>query len=138
MAEKRIYVDTNVYMDLFENRSDRLRPLGEFAHQLFKRTFNCEFKIIISSEVIRELEKHGHNDRIKTMMDELKGYNKLDFVHTEKNDMNKAAKRKDISHFNDRLHYILAEKANAEMFITRNWADFCGLGDLPILLPEYA
>ena len=41
----KIYFDTNIYLDFLENRNDRLRPLGELASQLFKRSINCEFFI---------------------------------------------------------------------------------------------
>ncbi len=34
----KIYVDTNIYLDFFLNRKDKLRPLGDFAFELFKRT----------------------------------------------------------------------------------------------------
>ncbi|MBD3304093.1 hypothetical protein GF343_03035 [Candidatus Woesearchaeota archaeon] len=53
---KLIYVDTNIYIDYFDGRTDYLRPPGEFAYQLLKRTFNCEFRIIVSSLVVDEIE----------------------------------------------------------------------------------
>lgn len=44
----KIYLDTCIYLDYLMDRKDNLRPLGEFAFQLLKRTFECEFEIIIS------------------------------------------------------------------------------------------
>ncbi len=138
MAEKRIYVDTNVYMDYFEDRKDNLKPLGELALQLFERTFSCEFKIIMSSLVLNELKKWNHLEDGTDFIAKLKGMNKVEFVNENSEDRESASRRKEGSHYADRLHYVLAEKAKAELFITRNWTDFYGLGDIPVLQPEFA
>ncbi len=137
MAEKRIYVDTNVFIDFFEDRNDGLRPLGELASQLFQRAFGCEFRIITSSLVLKELKDNNHLDDYTEFVRQNKKFNKFEFVNIANSDKAAASKGKN-SHYQDRLHYILAEKANAELFITRNWKDFCGLGKIPVLLPEYA
>ena len=55
-----IYVDTNVYIDLFENRQDRFRPLGEIAAQLFQRGLDCEFNIILSPVIISEAQDNSY------------------------------------------------------------------------------
>ncbi len=138
MPETRIYIDTNVYMDMFEDRHDNLRPLGELAFQLFERMFNCEFRVIFSTEVMDELRFCGCESQIQELLLQMKSFNKVEFIESNREDKCLASKNKDTSHFKDRLHYVLAEKAKAELFITRNWKDFMGLGDIPVLLPEYA
>ena len=52
-----VYVDTNIYLDYFQNRQDRLRPLGEFVFQFFRRSLKCEFEIVVSDFVLEELHK---------------------------------------------------------------------------------
>jgi predicted nucleic acid-binding protein len=37
-----IYVDTNVLIDFFLNRKDALRPIGDFAFELFKKSIDCK------------------------------------------------------------------------------------------------
>jgi hypothetical protein len=71
---KRIYVDSNIYIDYFENRSDKLIPWGEFAHKLFQRTFECEFKVIISSFIIKELNNNGYDKEINDLKSEFESY----------------------------------------------------------------
>mgnify|MGYP006296621571 FL=1 len=57
-----IYIDTNIYIDYFLNRKDNLRPLGDFAHELFIKTSQCKYKIIISDWLEKELTKTNHID----------------------------------------------------------------------------
>ena len=33
---KKYYIDSNIWRDYFENRSDRFRPLGDWALMFFK------------------------------------------------------------------------------------------------------
>jgi rRNA-processing protein FCF1 len=67
-----IYLDTNIYLDYLESREDRLRPLGEFAFRLLQRTLKCEFKIVISDVVNKELDRNIEADKIKGILDDLK------------------------------------------------------------------
>lgn len=136
MAEKRIYVDTNVYIDYFEDRSDNLRPLGELAFQLFERALSCEFKIIMSSEVAKELRNNGYFEDINKFTEKFRKANKIEFIKVTDSDKHTASKGK-TSHYEDRLHYAIAERSNAEFVVTRNWTDFYGLGKIPVTLPEF-
>jgi len=47
----RIYVDANIYLDYLEERTDRIRPLDEFAFKIFRRALECEFEIVISDAI---------------------------------------------------------------------------------------
>jgi len=137
--DELIYIDSNVYLDYLENRVDRLRPLGEFALRLIQRALECEFKIIISSLVIEEVEKHVTRDRVDAITDDLKGVGKLIRIEITLEDEKKAKeliKTKD-THFKDALHAVLAYKTNAKVLVTRNIKDFADLQDLvDVKLPE--
>lgn len=51
----RLYVDTSIWRDYFEDRSDGIRPLGEFAFQFLKKCKEEKVQIIVSDVVLKEL-----------------------------------------------------------------------------------
>ena len=51
----RYYLDTSIWLDYFENRNDRFRPLGEWALALLSQIRAKGDKIIISDVVLDEL-----------------------------------------------------------------------------------
>ena len=53
--QRKFYLDTAIWRDYFENRSDGLRPLGEFAFQFLKRCGKRKDFVIVSSAVRKEL-----------------------------------------------------------------------------------
>lgn len=53
----KFYLDTNIWIDYFENRSDGLRPLGEFAFQFLKKVVETNSVIYYSDLVKTELNK---------------------------------------------------------------------------------
>ena len=139
MGELLIYMDTNIYMDYFDGRTDRLRPLGEFAYQVLKRAINCEFKIIISGLVLEELFYNTYEENIKRILSDFAANNKVIKIEASSEDIGRARQivkdRK--TSFNDTLHAVLAKKANADFLVTRNLKDFYELQDLAKLaLPE--
>jgi len=67
-----IYLDTNIYMDYFENRSDGLRPLGDFAFNLLRRCFECEFSIASSVLVAKEAEHNGYGGELQRLNKKLR------------------------------------------------------------------
>lgn len=139
MMNELIYLDTNIYLDYLENREDRLRPLGEFAFRLFQRTLKCEFKIIFSDLVNKELEKYIEEDKIRNILDDLKESEKLVDVAITSEDREKARMltKDKKANFNDALHAVLAQKAKASTLITRNIEHFADFQDLiDIQYPE--
>ena len=137
--EKLIYLDTNIYLDYLENRTDKLRPLGEFAFQLIKRAIECEFKIIISGLIIKELINNINENRIKELFKSLKKNNKIiktELIKEDKINAIKIQKERKTS-FNDTLHAIIANRLKANYLVTRNIKHFYKLNDLvKIILPE--
>ena len=116
---QKFYLDTNIWLDYFENRSDGLSPLGEFAFQFLKNciTFNC--KIYYSNFILFELKnKLSENDFFKNV-DFIK--ENLVFIESTKDDWNKAQNLNEniTLHSADALHLILA-KNNDCILITRD------------------
>ncbi|MBW2986099.1 PIN domain-containing protein [Candidatus Woesearchaeota archaeon] len=139
MSELTIYIDTNIYLDYFDGRTDRLRPLGEFAYQLLKRTLECEFKIILSSLVLKEIFYNSYEERINNFLPDFKSKNKIIKITADAKDIKKTRKicKERKTDFNDTLHAVLAHKINADFFVTRNLKDFYKLQDFVHLkLPE--
>lgn len=127
-----IYVDTNVYLDYLFNRKDRLRPLGDFAFELMRKTVSCEYTILISDAVIDELENHVTKEKIFSLITMLR--KKLVTIRREEQDIRDA---KNISRRNcwDALHYVLAKRGGAELIVTRN-VQYFAFSELEIKLPE--
>ena len=136
---KLIYVDKNIYLDLFENRIDKFRPLGEIASQLFIRALGCEFKIILSSLIIEEIENNGYESELNILINDLKKKNKLVFVKEKQADRIAANNLKNLrkTPFKDTCHLVIATRTKAECLVTRNIKDYENLSDIiEVSLPE--
>ncbi|MGV8141040.1 MAG: type II toxin-antitoxin system VapC family toxin [Candidatus Woesearchaeota archaeon] len=114
----RIYIDTNVYLDFFLERSK-----SRHAERLFRRTLNCHHHIILSDHLSSELTLYIDHSKIKILFEMLK--NKIILVKSEKEDEEKA--RLLPTHYADALHIILARKADAEAIVTNNIKDFSSI-----------
>lgn len=122
MSSALIYCDTNVYLDYFFDRRDNIRPLGEFAFQVFRRTFGCEFRIAVSDWLLEEIGKNGAESPMAELVGRLKDADKLVEVKTGADDFKFAQKLQ--IHFGDALHVVLAKKVNAVFLVTNNINDF--------------
>ena len=110
-----IYVDTNIYADYWEDRQDKMRPLGEFAFQLFKRAIGCEFIVYYSEVVLKELCKvYGLPEKecFNIFFRDLAIAGKLKFIEVNKELIVKAkelTKSKKIP-LGDAIHALFAQK----------------------------
>ncbi|MBU1202226.1 MAG: type II toxin-antitoxin system VapC family toxin [Nanoarchaeota archaeon] len=117
----KIYFDTNVYIDFLENRADKFRPLGELAFQSFQRGINCEFHIVISELVVKELSKSGvSKEKIKKLINWFG--EKIILVENLKNDFSEAKKamKKYKIHFEDALHYQTSKRIADKLLTNDN------------------
>lgn len=135
-----IYIDTNVFMDYFDNITDYLRPLGEFVFRLLQKSAECKFNIIISSLILEELFYNSYENKIKELLPGFNAKGKIIQAEITKTDVELARKicneRK--THFNDTLHAIIAQRMNAKYLVTRNVKDFINIPDIiKVVLPEY-
>ena len=62
--QKRFYVDTSVWRDYLEDRSDGLRPLGLFAFQFFQYCNKNKCVVYYSDLVVKELLKRFTEEEI--------------------------------------------------------------------------
>ena len=92
MVVPLLYIDTNIYMDHFDGRVDRLRPLGEFAFQLLRRSLGCEFRIVISSLVLEELFYNSYEEPIKELLPDFDAKGKVVRAVITQEDIEKARK----------------------------------------------
>ncbi len=60
----RYYLDTCIWRDYFENRSDRFRPLGEWAFQFLRKIIDDEDLIFYSNVVENELAEFYSAEKI--------------------------------------------------------------------------
>jgi len=127
-----IYIDTNIYLDYLENRTDKMRPLGEFAYEVFRRAFGCEFKIIVSEHLLDELEKFVTEQEIGFVLGKIKSAGKevpLEVLESDIQKANALAAQRKVP-WPDTLHAVLAIRGGAECIVTRNKKDFDPFSDL--------
>ena len=137
---KLIYVDTNVYIDLFENRQDRFRPLGEIAAQLFQRGLDCEFNIILSPVIISEAQDNSYEKELQELIFSLRTANKIVDTEFSYNDKKYARELSNLrkTPFKDTCHAIIAARMKADFLVTRNIKDFENISDIiTIISPDY-
>ena len=52
----KVYVDTNVFIDLIKEDSSKTRAI--FAYEFFRKGWNCAFELIVSDWTRSELNRH--------------------------------------------------------------------------------
>ncbi len=132
---QKYYIDSCIWMDYFEDRSDNLRPLGEWAFQLIKKIIGEKGLIIISQNIIHELSSYYDYSEL----DELFGIVPKEFLLKVKPDQmqfKKAIllKAKLNIPLGDAFHAVLAKDNNALM-ITRD-SHFCNVEGIIVRKPE--
>ena len=118
--KQRFYLDTAIWRDYFEDRKDRLQPLGEFAFQFLKNCEKHNYIILYSPLVLHELYSHYSDERVNEVFSSFA--NLLQEVKPQPGQLTEAKKInrkiKD-SHTADILHAILARDSGSIM-ITRD------------------
>ncbi len=116
---KKYYVDAAIWRDLHENRSDRFRPLGDWAFELFNKIRKDKGKILYSDIVIDELSIAYEKETIKNLFDDISEL--LEKVEIKKGQVIEAKKlsKKFKIPFGDALHGILA-RDNKAVMVTRD------------------
>ena len=127
----RIYIDTNVWLDYCLSRGT-LKPLDEYAKQLFDRSLQCEFVIVYSEITDFEIKKKAD---MTAMIGDLRKRKKLIEVSFTKKDIMQA---EEINiHFPDNLHVHLARKYNCKYIITNDKEMVNVKTDLEIVNSEF-
>ncbi len=117
---KRFYLDTSIWRDYFEDRSDGLKPLGEFAFQFLK---NCEkygYRVLYSDLVVQELRSDYSKEKLAAVFFPFKHF--LEEVQISSEQVSEARRISSTvegTHVKDVLHAILA-RDNEAVMITRD------------------
>ena len=130
----KIYVDTNVYLDLFKGRTSKYLDLGAFAAHLFSAVREKKYQLVISDWVFDEFCKYGDRKDLQKLISGLGDV--VSITRTSEDD--RKARQLSKTNFPDALHVILAKKGEAVYLVTRNINDFAEFQHvIEIATPEY-
>ena len=117
---KRYYVDTSIWVDIYEDRKGHNQePLGDFALRLFGFIRANKYKLIITDLLIRELEMNYSMPEINGMMKPFeKIIEKIIATKKQRDEAKKIGEEKDVPS-GDVLHAIIARDHNLTL-ITRD------------------
>lgn len=116
----KYYLDACIWRDYFENRSDRFRPLGEWAFLLIKKIIREEGVFVLSDHLISELRTHFSVNDLKNIFDMIPRKLILKIESTKKQAKDASFLRKSLKvPFDDALHAVLARDSKAIM-VTRD------------------
>lgn len=113
------YLDSAIWIDYFANRTDGLRPLGDWAHMLITRICITGNNLLISNFLLEELENFATKDKIINLLHPFK--ESLVPVEYNENQMREAiliARKRNLPK-GDALHAILA-RDNGAILVTRD------------------
>jgi predicted nucleic acid-binding protein len=129
------YLDTAIWRDYYENRSDRFRPLGEWALALIKKIIRSSNLIVYSDIVLKELREKYSNEQIQIMFYPFtKTLVRINIAYADLEHARRISCARNV-HFNDVLHAVLAKKSGS-VLITRD-KHFENLSDfVQIFKPE--
>lgn len=120
MEPVRYYLDTCIWIDYFENRSDRFRPLGEWALATINLIIRSNAIIIFTNIVERELLKY-YSPREMSQILSILPPQKLVIIRATSIHFKKArciSKEFGLP-ITDCIHIAMAESNNA-IFVTRD------------------
>lgn len=130
----KYYLDTAIWRDLHENRTDRFRPLGDWAFELIRK-IRAERQIILYSEIVVE-ELSKDYDKVEPIMEIAAKENilqKADITENQVKEAHNLCKELKIP-FGDCVHAILARDNNA-ILVTRD-GDFEKINFVMVKKPE--
>ncbi len=130
----RYYLDTSIWRDLHENRTDRFRPLGEWAFELIRKIREERQTILYSDRVVYELSKAYENvDKILNLAIKENILQKVDISENQIKEAIILKKKLEIP-YDDCLHAILA-RDNDAILVTRD-RDFEKIRFVTVRKPE--
>ncbi len=131
----RVYCDTCVYMDLFEDRKNGFRSFAQSALHFFALVREGEYEVVVSDWVRKEIMKlYGDAKNLDELLSTIPSYIN---VTIDKKDRDRAKELSE-DNFDDALHVALALKADAKIITTRNIKHFQHFSDIiDVELPEF-
>ena len=117
---QKYYVDTSIWMDLYEDRTGfNNEPLGDYALKLFILIRAKKNKLIITDLLVRELEMNYSLEEINGMMKPFENIiEKIIATKEQRNEAKRFAEERNIPP-GDVLHTIIARDNNL-ILITRD------------------
>lgn len=118
----KYYLDTSIWRDYYENRSDRFRPLGEWAYRLMQIISQNEEHVVFYSDlVVRELMIDFSESEIKEIFWIINKTNQLKKIIVDDLQIQEAKKlsRERNVPFADAIHAIAA-RDNCAILVTRD------------------
>jgi len=118
--QKKFYLDTAIWRDYFEDRSDGIRPLGEFAYQFLRNCGKKGCKVLYSSLVVQELRSDYSKERVAEVFSSFRHIlAEVSISNEQIAEANKVSLSAKGTHLKDALHAILA-RDNKAIMITRD------------------
>lgn len=120
MAQK-FYLDSAIWRDYFENRSDKFRPMGEWALNLINDVLENKDHILYSDLIIEELKVKYNEEEINNILEIANKRDLLIKVNISRSQAKEAGilcKQRSVA-FGDALHAILA-RDNGAIMVTRD------------------
>src|SRR3989344_5281618 len=112
---KRYYLDTSIWRDYYENRSDKFRPLGEWALRLINKIIKDKDLILYSDFVVEELKVKYNEGEINNIFQVVgKSILKVNISESQAKEAAILCKERKVA-FGDALHAILARDNGAIM-----------------------
>ncbi len=117
----KYYFDTCIWRDYFENRSDKFRPLGEWALRLINKIIEEKGIFLVSECVVDELNKEYDEWRINALFEDVRKQACVVYITATKSQIGEANYLKNARklYFNDALHAVLARDEEA-ILVTRD------------------
>lgn len=130
---KKIFVDTNVLVDLIADR----KPFSKFAIEIFEKTENKKIKLFTSSHSIATthylLKKYIDEKQLREILYNLLEYIQIIAINEDIVKKGLKSKHKD---FEDALQIISAYTVEKlDCIVTRNIKDFKS-AEIPVLTPD--
>lgn len=128
---ERYYLDTSIWIDLYENRKGyNDEPLGNFAWKLFRRIIKSGNKLAITDITIRELERYYTLEEINGMVKPFEWLiEKVFTTSAQREEARRISKCRNLPNW-DALHAVIARDNNL-ILITRD-KHFLRLNDITI------
>jgi predicted nucleic acid-binding protein len=117
----RYYFDTSIWIDYFEDRVDKFRPLGEFAFQLLKKIYEEGDVVLFSELVLFELEERYSRQKVSAILEAAKEWGVLACVPisiAQRTESKRISEEQEVPRA-DALHAILA-RDNRAILVTRD------------------
>ncbi|MBT4824756.1 PIN domain-containing protein [Candidatus Woesearchaeota archaeon] len=115
----KYYIDTCIWRDYYENRTDRFRPLGEWSLFLLNKIIQDFDLIIISDFLLYELSLFLSKEEIKKLFEPYKNNLFKIKSSTRHHTLAKSCAKKYLIPKQDALHFVLALEHNA-ILVTRD------------------